>query len=355
MLPIVKHADRLLKGLILAGGFATRLRPLSCSKPKLLFPLVGTPLIDRMLEWLTLGNVAEVILALNHLSDKMRMEIAARNLGERVLLSIEEKPLGTGGPLRLAEPMLANPDSVVVVNGDVACDIDLKGLAEAHTRSGAEATIALCSVVDTRQFGVVSVDSRSRVVRFEEKSLTNEGPGWINAGVYILNRAVIDMIPRGRAVSLEREIFPVLAEQMKLNGWKHSGFWYDIGKVQDYVSANMELLERPGFVAASHRISAAGVEQPSFLGDHCVVESGARIGPRTILSRGVKVGKGAIIRGSIVFEEVVLGDNCRVDGAVIGEATTVGRGAIVGEGSVIAGEVSVPDGAVVNAGSTVLN
>jgi mannose-1-phosphate guanylyltransferase len=348
-------ADHLLKGLILAGGFATRLRPLSCSKPKLLFPLVGTPLIDRMLEWLTLGNVAEVILALNHFSDKMRVEVTARNLEDRVLLSIEDSPLGTGGPLRLAEPMLGDPDPVIVVNGDVACDIDLRSLAEAHGRSGAEATIALFSVRDTRPFGVVSIDSKNRIMRFEEKSLTNKGPGWINAGVYILNRTVIGMIPRGRAVSLEREVFPVLAEQMKLNGWKHSGFWYDIGKIQDYVKANMELLERPGYLVANPMSSAVGVELPSFLGDHCIVGDGARVGPRTILSRGVKVGRDAMIRDSIVFEEAVLGDNCRVDGAVIGEATSIGKGAIVGEGSVIAGEVFVPAGAVVSAGSMVLN
>jgi len=345
----------MLRGLILAGGFATRLRPLSCSKPKLLFPLVGTPLIDRMIEWLTLGNVAEVILALNHLSDKMRLEVGARNLGNRVLLSIEDSPLGTGGPLKLAEPMLGGPDPIIVVNGDVACDIDLKCLAEAHRRSRAEATIALFSARDTRPFGVVSVDSKNHVVRFEEKSLMNKGPGWINAGVYILNRTVLRMIPQGRAVSLEREIFPVLAEQMKLNGWKHSGFWYDIGKIQDYVKANMELLERPGYLVANPTSSAVGVERPSFLGDHCIVGSGARIGPRTILSRGVRVGRGTTIRDSIVFEEAVVGDNCRVDGAVIGEATSIGNGAIVGEGSVIAGEVLVPEGAVVRAGSMVLN
>ena len=281
--------------------------------------------------------------------------MAARCLADRVLLSIEDSPLGTGGPLRLAEPMLDDSGPLVVVNGDVACDIDLKGLCEAHLQSGAEGTIALFSVRDTKAFGVVSVDSSNRIVKFEEKSSTNPGPGWINAGVYILNRAVLAMIPQGRAVSLEREIFPVLAKQMKLNGWKHSGFWYDIGKIRDYVRANMELLQRPGYLVASARPPAVGFEQPSFLGDHCLVGNGARIGPRSILSSGVKVGTGAMIRDSIVFEEVVLGDNCRIDGAIIGEATKIGKGATVGEGSVIAGEVSVPEGTIVSPGSVILN
>lgn len=308
-----------------------------------------------MIEWLTLGNVSEVILAVNHLSDKLRMEITLRNLGNRVAVSVEDTPLGTAGPLRLAESMLGHSDPVLVINGDVACDIDLKGLVESHVQSGAEATIALFSVKDTRPFGLVSLDSRNRVTRFDEKSSTNMGPGWINAGVYIMNPSVIAMIPHGRAVSLEREIFPVLADKRKLNGWQHSGFWYDIGKIQDYVKANMELLERPGYPHASGVSSALGVERPSFVGERCMIGSGAMIGPRAILSPGVRVGRRATIRDSIVFEQVVLGDNCRIDGAVIGEATTVGNGVTINGGSVVAGEVSVPTGSVISAGSMVLN
>jgi mannose-1-phosphate guanylyltransferase len=343
--------------LILAGGFATRLRPLSCSKPKLLFPLVGTPLMDRMMQWLAAGNVREVILAVNHFSDKLRMEVAARKLGDRVALSVEEAPLGTGGPLRLAEPLLSDEDPVVVVNGDVASDIDLESLTTAHLRGGADATISVFSVKDTRPFGLVTLDSKDQIVRFEEKSPANKGPGWINAGIYVLNPSVIEMIPRGRAVSLEQEIFPVLAERRKLRGWKHSGFWYDIGKIQDYVTANMELLAKPGYLQGGSNESAsnAGVEQPSYLGLDCIVEEDAKVGPHTILSPKVRVRRGATIRDSIVFEESVLGENCRVEGSVIGEATTIGKGAVVGKGSVIAGEVVVPEGTIVDPRSKVLN
>lgn len=346
-----------MKGLILAGGFATRLRPLSCSKPKLLFPLVGIPLVDRMMDWLTLGNVREVVLAVNHLSDKMRMEVVARKLGNRVALSVEEIPLGTGGPLRLAEPLLSNDDPLVVVNGDVATDIDLGSLTRSHMLSGAEATISVVSVKDTRPFGLVTLDPANEIVGFEEKSTLSKGPGWINAGVYVLNRSVIEMIPRGRAVSLEREIFPVLARRKKLRGWKHTGFWYDIGKINDYVTANMELLSRPGYVSdRSEGLSShVGVQLPSYLSDDCVIAKDAKIGPHTILSPKVKVGKGAMIRDSIVFEESVLSENCRVEGSVIGEATIIGKGAVVGKGSVIAGEVVVPEGTIVDPKSIILN
>ncbi len=213
-----------MKGLILAGGFATRLRPLSCSKPKLLFPLVGVPLIDRMVEWFAQGGVTEVILAVNHLSDKLRIEIARKKFRADTVMSVEENPLGTGGPLSLARPMLSNDEPSIVVNGDVISDVDLRGLIAAHSRSGAEATVAVVSVEDPRPFGLATLDSNDRITRFEEKSGIRQGHGWINAGVYALNPSVVAMIPHGRAVSLEREIFPILAGRLKMKGWRHTGF-----------------------------------------------------------------------------------------------------------------------------------
>lgn len=347
-----------MKGLILAGGFATRLRPLSCSKPKLLFPLVGVPLVDRMASWFARGGVTELILAVNHLSDKLRIEVARRKPDTKTVLSIEESPLGTGGPVSLARPLLGNDEPVVVGNGDVFSDIDLRGLIAAHVRSGAEATIALVSVKDPRPFGLATLGGDDRIVGFEEKSQTKQSPGWINAGVYALNPEVVDMIPHGRPVSLEREIFPTLAQQNKLRGWKHSGFWYDIGKIPDYVIANRDLLKRAEYQQVEGRFEKTlmvEVTQPSFVGRDCVLESGARLGPETILSERVNVGKGVTVRETIVFEQTTLGENCLVEDSVIGEAVTIGKDARIGRGSIIAGQVAVPDGAVIKPGSMILN
>ncbi len=314
------------------------------------------PPIDHMFDWLVEAGVGQLILAVNHLSDRLRLELAARKMEDRMLLAVEETPLGTGGPLRLAAPLLTGEEPLVVVNGDVVSDIDLAELSRAHLESGAEATIALFSAKDTRPFGLVTLDSQDQIVSFEEKSPKNEGLGRINAGADILNRSVIDMIPAGR-VSLEREIFPVLASRVKLRGWKHTGFWYDIGKIPDYVTANLELLERPDYSLAKARqqASVAGVEQPSYLGDDCVVEEGAKLGPRAILSPKVKVKAGAKVRDTIVFEETVFGENCRVEESLIGERTVIGKGATIGRGSIIAGQITVPEGENVSPGSIVLN
>jgi mannose-1-phosphate guanylyltransferase len=311
-----------------------------------------------MVEWFARGGVTEVILAVNHLSDKLRIEVARRKLDAETVLSVEETPLGTGGPISLAKPMLSKDEPLIVANGDVTSDIDLRGLIEDHAQTGAEATVALVSVEDPRPFGLATLDSNDRIVRFEEKSETKHGPGWINAGVYALNPGVVTMIPDGRAVSLEQEIFPLLANQRKMRGWKHRGFWYDIGKIPDYIVANRELLNRPGYQKSHEpdgKMQTAEVREPFFVGRGCVVESGATLGPNAILSERVIVKTGAVVRDSIVFEQTTLYENCIVEDSVVGEGVKLGKGARIGKGSIIAGQVTIPDGTVVKPGSIILN
>lgn len=310
-----------------------------------------------MVEWLARAGVTEVILAVNHLSDKLRIEVARKKLGAKTLLSVEETPLGTGGPISLARAVLSKDEPLIVANGDVISDIDLRGMIAEHTMSGAEATVALESVEDPRPFGLATLDSNNRVIQFVEKSGKMRGRGWINAGVYVLNPGVIEMIPSGRPVSLEREIFPILAGQGKMIGWRHGGYWYDIGKIPDYVRANRELLKRAEYRKADPDWKTQDVEvtQPCFVGRECILGSGAKIGPNVILSERVVVGRGATVRETIVFEQTTLSENCFVEDAIVGEGVTVGRDARIGSGSIIAGQVSISDGAIIRQGSVILN
>ncbi len=347
-----------MKGMILAGGYATRLRPLSCSKPKLLFPLVGVPLIDHMVSWFNRGGVRQVILAVNHLSETLKAEVGTRRLGSKIIFSVEETPLGTGGPIRLARTALDNNRPFIVANGDIVSDIDLGSVVGAHLKTGAEATVVLVSVRDPRAYGSASLDSRGRITKFEEKSETRSGPCWINAGVYVLNPGVINMISAGGRVSLECEVFPSLAGSLKMQGWKHRGFWYDIGSIRAYIRANRELLRNPRSTAFAKRakdISATSVKKPSYLSKHSLVHKSARIGPYAILSERVRVSRGAVVQNSIIFEETQIGEDCVVDGSVIGERVNIGRGTRIGKGSIVAGEISIPDGTVIRPSSTVLN
>ncbi len=347
-----------MKGLILAGGYATRLRPLSCSKPKLLFPMVGVPLIDHMVSWFNRGGVKEVILAVNHLSETLRVELGSRRRGSKIIFSVEERPLGTGGPVKLASSILGKKEPFIVANGDIVSNIDLRRVVQAHLESEADATVALMSVIDPRDYGAASLDSQGRITEFREKSGAKKGKSWINAGVYVLNPSVANLIPDGRRVSLEREVFPELAENLRMHGWKHRGFWYDIGKVRDYRRANREILKNLGpdaFGRSSKIILGNRVRRPYYVSRNAVVHKTAKIGPYAILSDRVKIDHGAVVRNSIIFEETRVGEDCVVDDSIIGERVNIGRKTTIGRGSIVAGEVNIADSTTIRPGSTVLN
>ncbi|MGC8850280.1 MAG: nucleotidyltransferase family protein, partial [Candidatus Bathyarchaeia archaeon] len=211
-----------MKALILAGGYGTRLRPLSCRKPKLLFPILGKPILKWNMEVLAEIGVSEVVLALNYLADILAREMSYHGLSIRY--TFERTPLGTGGPIKKAMRILSGEDIFLAMNGDVVFDKSIGGVLEAHTGSGAVATIALREVEDTSRFGVALVDQEGWIRGFVEKPK----PGTvdsklINAGFYAFSRDIFKYIPSGRKVSTEREVFPVLAREGRLRSFKYRG------------------------------------------------------------------------------------------------------------------------------------
>lgn len=346
-----------MKGLILAGGFATRLRPLSCSKPKLLFPVVGIPLIDLMITWLKKGGVREVILAVNHLSERLRLEVGERRLGCRVRFSVETEPLGTAGPIRLAKTLLDPGEQFVVVNGDIVSDIDIRGMVKAHQTRSATATVALVFVSDPQQYGSVRVSSEGRIARFEEKAIAHSRSTLVNAGVYVLSPEVLDFIPSRGPVSLERAVFPTLARNDAMWGWKHRGYWYDIGRIPEYVKANMDILrkrERKATPLPRALPRDRFARQPFHMGRGSRLSSGVQLGPNAILSDRVVVNEGSRIRDSIIFEDTIIGERCVVEGALIGERVVIGKDTRIGRGAMVAGEISVPEGSMIKKDSVIL-
>lgn len=345
-----------VKGLILAGGFATRLRPLSCSKPKLLFPVVGVPLIDLLIRWLKNGGVNETVLAVNHLSEKLKLEVGEERLGSKMLLSVEREPLGTAGPIRLAREMLGVGRPFVVVNGDIVSNIDLGEMVKVHEGRSAIATVALVPVKDPRQYGSVTVAADGRISKFDEKKLGPIRASPINAGAYVLSPDIMDYIPSQGPASLEREVFPRLAEKGFIWAWEHHGYWYDIGRIPEYRTANMKLLsesEKHDRANANRYLGVRAID-PVHVGDGSSFDGSVQLGPNCILSERVTVGDGSTVRDSIVFEDTVIGRECTLNGALVGERVIIGRRSKVGRGAILAGEISIPDGSVVKPGSVVL-
>ena len=310
-----------------------------------------------MARWLRFGGVDQIILAVNHLSDKLKVELGHSIGSVTVEFSVEEKPLGTAGPIRLAADLLSKDDPFFVMNGDIVSNIDIRSMLAMHRQKKADATIALVSVPDPSPYGSVLTGSDGMVKKFAEKSGARASTSLVNAGVYVINPSVVGSIPIGRSVSLERDVFPGMAEKGQMQAWIHNGFWYDIGRVSEYVRTNKELLEKEALEGGGPVAQMQGgmqVVRPAYMGAKVHLGVGTKVGPFTILSNNVTVGDEAIVRNSIVFEETTIGEKTIVEDAVIGERVVIGRGSRIGRGSIIAGQLSIPAGSVLPPDSVIL-
>jgi len=328
----------------LAGGYATRLRPLSYALPKLLFPVGGKPILERTIEHLSSFGVNEVILAVNYLADQLREHLGEEYRGVKIKYSIEPKPLGTGGPIAFARQYYRS-ETLLAMNGDIVSEIDLDGMRRVHESNDALATIALHEVDDPTRFGVAGLDEYSRIREFVEKPKLMDAPSrLINAGAYLLEPQAVDRIPKGRKVIIEREVFPALASEGKLFGYVHSGSWFDIGNISDFRNANFALLEKKTENKIEARIAqSAELTDPVLIGEHAIVEEGAKLGPRTIIGRRAQIHRNASVAETIVFDDTEIGSDSSIEGAVIGNSATIGKGVVIQKGAVIAGYVNIHD------------
>ncbi|HYQ78354.1 MAG TPA: NDP-sugar synthase [Solirubrobacterales bacterium] len=317
-----------MQAIVLVGGEGTRLRPLTSDVPKPAVTLVDRPFLAYAIEWLAAHGVTEVVLACGFLPDVLRAALAdeEERAGVEIVYVAEPEPLGTAGAIRFAAEALGErlQDRFLALNGDVLADLDLSALLRAHEERGARATIGLHPVADSSAYGLVSCDADGRVLEFLEKT-GEAAPGEINAGAYVLERSVLDLVPAGRAVSIEREVFPRLVGD-GLCGLLLEGYWMDIGTPDRYLQASWDILENR--VETQVRATAPGL----LVGGDAVIDEEAKVGPRAVVSGGCRVESGAEV-----------GDSVLLDGC------TVGRGALV-QGSILAPGAEVEPGAqLVNA------
>lgn len=339
-----------MKALILAGGYGTRLRPLSCRKPKLLFPILGKPILKRNIEVLANIGVSEVILAVNYLADILMKAIGKSYDEVRIRYTIERTALGTGGPIKKAMKLLGNEPLFLAMNGDIVFDESIGEILETHMQGGAVATIALREVEDTSRFGVALVDQEGWIRGFVEKPKPGTvNSRLINAGFYVLSRDIFKYIPSGRKVSTEREVFPVLAREGKLRSFVYKGYWSDIGKIEDFIEANRRFLAAlPGDKISIDKTASIGegveIKPPIKICGETRIENGASLGPYTVIGEKSRIGKNSTISNSILFERCLVGEQATVEGSVLGDGVYVGTRAKLMDRTVLGTEVSVMDG-----------
>jgi NDP-sugar pyrophosphorylase family protein len=339
-----------LKAVVLAGGYATRLRPISYALPKLLFPVLGKPMIYWTLDLLRNSGVDEVILGVNYLADLLRAVVGDKYENMAVKYSHEDSPLGTAGPIKLASGMVPMSETFVAMNGDIITNIDLTQMKHQHETTHAAITDALYEVKDPRRFGVVQLNPDGHIARFVEKPKLKDAPSrLINAGIYMIQPEVLEMIPPNKKVSLEREIFPVLATQGSLCGFPLFGYWFDIGDMAEFRKANFQLLKQSSSGSILQESGAqvaadAKIKAPSFLGEDSQVESKASAGPYVLVGKKSRILKGAKVSNSILFDNVTVGEGSVIQDAIIASNTTIGKKVRIEAGAVISPHVQIHDG-----------
>mgnify|MGYP003877288077 CR=1 FL=1 len=345
-----------MKAIILAGGPGTRLRPLTCTRPKLLMPIANRALLDWTFERLSWAGVSEVVLAVNYMAESLRRYFGRERYGIKVKYSLEPKAMGTGGPIKLSQKLikLEEDETLLIMNGDIWCDLEFSVLEAAHKRNvgrGAVTTITLYEVKDVSRFGVVELKPDGRIAAFHEKPSGKVKSRLINAGIYASTSQIFSYI-EPRRTSMELEVFPRLASENRLYGFQHKGEWGDVGKFEDYLKVNFKVAEalageKPRIEGSAEYNSTVKLVPPVILGDGVRLGSGSRIGPNAILGRNVKVGENCQISNSVVFDGVEMEDGCLVKGSILGEEVFVGReakitgGSVVGDLSIIAPKVKI--------------
>ena len=350
-----------LPAVILVGGQGTRLRPLTDRTRKDMLPLVDRPLLAYTFEHLARHGVERGIISAGYLPDQIEAWFGTQHDRMALEYAVEDEPLGTGGAIGFAGRELEG--SFFALNGDSLREADLGELVAFHRSSGAKATILLTPVADPSRYGLVRTAADGRVETFLEKPRPEEiDTDLINAGLYVLEPEILDLVPPGRAVSIEREVFPRLAAEGSVFGTALPGYWLDVGTPETYLQAHRDVLERIFQTEVGEALGAdftlvddtaevhsgAKLIPPVYVGPGAVVEDGARLGSLAVLGAEARLAEGCVVENAVVGARTRIGARTSVVGSIIGDDARVGAGcelhnlAVVGPGAEV-GERNVLD------------
>ncbi|MEU2109190.1 NDP-sugar synthase [Streptomyces sp. NPDC019507] len=338
------------EAILLVGGKGTRLRPLTVNTPKPMVPAAGVPFLTHQLARARAAGVEHIVLATSYLAEVFEPYFGdGSSLGLHLEYVTEVEPLGTGGAIRnVASRLRSGPDEpVLVFNGDILTGLDIRALVDTHRSSGADVSLHLTRVEDPRAFGLVPTDDTGRVTAFLEKPQTPEEivTDQINAGAYVFRRSVIDGIPAGRPVSVERETFPELLDTgAHLQGMVDSTYWLDLGTPQAFVRGSADLvLGRAPSPAVPGRCGDRLVLPTATVAADAKLTGGTVVGDGAAVAEGARISGSTVLDGAVVEAGAVITDSLVGAGARVG-ARTVLTGAVVGDGAVIGSDNELRDG-----------
>ncbi len=331
---------------MLAGGYATRLRPLTLTRPKPLLPILGKPLVLWSIEALKRAGIREVVVSVRYMSNQIVDLLGdGGGLGVSIEYVEEDRPLGDAGPLRLVDERIGLGDTFVVVYGDVFSDVDVRAVVEFHRSRSALATLTAVRVESPERYGVLDLDSEGRVVGFVEKPAYRPQSNLANAGVYVFEPEIIRYIEKGKKQKISVDLIPRVLKTGRVFAYEHQGLWFDIGVPEDYLRANITSLGAlypEGLVDESSDIRGE-VLKPVYIGRDVTVGRDSVVGPYTVLLDCVVVGYSSRISGSVVMRGSRLGISSYVRDSIVGEGCSIGNWVRIESGTVIGDQVSVAD------------
>ena len=337
-----------MKALILVGGFGTRLRPLTLSCPKPLVHFCNKPMILHQIEALAAVGVTEVVLAVNYQPEKMMsfLEQQEKQLGIKITTSLESEPLGTAGPIKLAQEHLDDGEPIFVLNSDVSCEYPFEEMIQYQKETGADGVLLATPVEDPSKFGVILYDDRGKIESFVEKP-QHFISRFINAGIYYLTPEVFNRIEL-KPTSIEKEVFPGMAADGLLYVMELKGFWADVGQPKDYLRGQAMRLAAYRQNEPQQLASGATYDGNVIVHPTATVADGAVIGPDVVIGENCVVGEGTRIKGSTILSGTKVGAHSYVSKSIIGWHSNIGSWVRIEENSVLGEDVTVKDELHVN-------
>ncbi|MCL4328423.1 MAG: NDP-sugar synthase [Candidatus Thermoplasmatota archaeon] len=332
-----------LKGVIMAGGKGTRLRPITYSIPKPLVPIAGKPCIGYMLSSFHNAGINDVIITTGYKFDALITGVLDfKEKDQHVLFSVEKEPAGTAGSIKLASMFI--DDTFVVGSGDILSDFDVGEMIRSHKEHDAKVTVALTKVDDPSQFGIAELE-KGKIKRFLEKPSPDQTfSKLVNAGAYVLEPEILDLIPADRPYDFARDLFPdLIARNIEMHGFVINGTWLDTGRPSDMIRANQLMTEKYGTETRSdhvngkvilnvgmHTLSSVSITGSTFLGKEVQVGESTNISSSAIYDN-VVIGKNVQIRDSMVMDHVTIAEGTRIEKSVIMRDTSIGKGCEISE------------------------
>ncbi len=329
-----------------------------------MIPIMGVPFLELMLRRIKDAGIEHVILASGYLPEAISSYFGdGSRLGLRLTFVVEETPMGTAGAIKNVEEHIVGP--FFVFNGDVLTSLDLRAMMAFHDKHGGIGALHLITVDDPSAFGAVVHDKDGRIAKFIEKPPNGTSPSNdVNAGTYLLEREILDFIPSGRAVSIERETFPAVIDGGKaLYAYVTSDYWIDLGRPEHYLDAHHHIfdgtmplpihLTKGGISGPGQAQPAGTITPPAFIGANVVIESGAHVGPFVVLGDGCRIARGARVEDSLLWDGVSIGPDAVVEKSILASGTRVGARAKVAPRSVIGHNVVIDDDTNLPEGSRV--